>query len=177
MILIKNWSLLNRFAISGDHSLAILITMKPHTKKIYPPTIFYTLAISNIILWMVLPTENLFTFPINLIGLIPVIIGIVINLWTDIHFKRNDTTVKPDGIPSTLIISGPFALSGHPMYLGMGLILFGEAIVLGSLASFLIPIIFIIIIEKLFIPIEERTLITWFPDEYGEYQKRKRKWI
>jgi protein-S-isoprenylcysteine O-methyltransferase Ste14 len=63
------------------------------------------------------------------------------------------------------------------MYLGMSLILIGEAIILGSLASFLIPILFIIIIEKLFIPQEEKTLITWFPNEYNQYQKRKRKWV
>jgi protein-S-isoprenylcysteine O-methyltransferase Ste14 len=151
--------------------------MRQLIKKIYPPTIFYTLAISNIILWFVLPTENMFPFAINLLGMIPLVIGIVFNLWTDIQFKRNNTTVKPDEIPSTLIISGPFALSRHPMYLGMSLILFGEAILLGSLGSFLIPFLFIIIIEKFFIPFEERTLITWFPEEYSTYQKRKRKWI
>ena len=151
--------------------------MKENTKKIYPPAIFYTLAIANIIIWLILPKEYLFSFPINLIGLIAVTFGIIINLWTDIIFKQNNTTVKPDGIPSTLIVSGPFSLSRHPMYLGMSLTLFGEAIILGSLASFLIPILFIILIEKLFIPTEEKTLITWFPKEYSDYQKRKRKWI
>ena len=150
--------------------------MKQNT-KIYPPTIFYTLAILNIILWSILPKENLFSFPINLVGLIAVTFGIILNIWTDTMFKQNNTTVKPDGIPSTLIISGPFSLSRHPMYLGMSLILIGEAIILGSLASFLIPILFIILIEKLFIPQEEKTLITWFPNEYNQYKKRKRKWI
>ncbi len=151
--------------------------MKRNIKKIYPPTIFYTLAILNIVFWLILPKENILSFPINLVGLISVTFGIIINLWTDKQFKQNNTTVKPDGIPSTLIVSGPFSLSRHPMYLGMSLMLFGEAIILGSLASFLIPILFIVIIEKLFIPKEEKTLMTWFPKEYSTYQKRKRKWI
>ena len=145
--------------------------------KPYPPTIFYMLAFANIILWLTFPTENLFSFPINLIGLIPVIIGIVFNMWTDIQFKRNKTTVKPDGIPTTLIISGPFVLSRHPMYLGMSLILFGETILLGLFVSFIIPILFIIIMEKFFITKEEKTLVTWFPEQYAEYRIRKRKWI
>jgi protein-S-isoprenylcysteine O-methyltransferase Ste14 len=110
------------------------------SRKIFPPTIFYTLVCANILLWIMVPTSILFN------------------------------------IPSTLITTGPFSFSKHPMYVGMGFILFGESILLGSLVTFLIPIIFIVIIRKLLIPLEERTLKTWFSDEYEQYEQKMRWW-
>src|SRR6056297_3194705 len=103
----KNWSLLDTSSISSDHRFNQLMIMNQETRKLFPPTIFYTLAIASIILWILF--QNL----------------IVLNLWTDSFFKRYNTTVKPDEIPSMLITTGPFALTKHPMYVGMGLILVG----------------------------------------------------
>lgn len=150
--------------------------MNKESKKILPPTIFYTLAIASIILWILFPTPILFNVPSNLLGIIPLLFGIMLNLWTDSYFKRYNTTVIPDEIPSTLITTGPFSFSKHPMYVGMGSILVGESILLGSLVTFLIPIIFIICIRKLFIPLEDQTLKTWFSDEYKQYEQKIRRW-
>ncbi|MDD5173200.1 MAG: methyltransferase, partial [Patescibacteria group bacterium] len=69
------------------------------------------------------------------------------NIWTDNIFKKGKTTVKPHEKPSTLIVSGPFRLSRHPMYLGMAAILFGVSILLGSLTLFIFPIIFGILMQ------------------------------
>jgi protein-S-isoprenylcysteine O-methyltransferase Ste14 len=63
------------------------------------------------------------------------------------------------------------------MYLGMMSILLGVAIFLGSLISFAFPIIFIIIMEKLFIPLEEKNLEKKFGNQYIDYKKRVRRWI
>jgi len=172
----KNWSLLDTSSISSDHRFNQLMIMNQETRKLFPPTIFYTLAIASIILWILFQNLILFNLPFNLLGILFISCGIVLNLWTDSFFKRYNTTVKPDEIPSMLITTGPFALTKHPMYVGMGLILVGESILLGSLVTFLIPIIFIVCIRKLFIPFEERTLKTWFPDEYKQYEQKIRWW-
>ncbi len=153
------------------------MNMKQTSIKIFPPTIFYTLAIAIIFLWVLIPKPKLFTFPLCLIGLIPLILGISLNIWTDICFKKYQTTVKPDEIPSTLLVTGPFRVSRHPMYLGMELSLMGIAIFLGSLSTFLIPVIFIVIVEKMFIPFEEMTLLTRFPKGYIQYKKQVRRWM
>lgn len=150
--------------------------MNQKSRKILPPTIFYTLAIASIILWISFPTPLLFNSPYNLLGILFISFGFVLNLWADSYFKKYNTTVKPDEIPRTLITTGPFSFSKHPMYVGMGLILFGESILLGSLVTFLIPIIFLVCIRKLFVLFEERTLKTWFPDEYKEYEQKMRWW-
>jgi protein-S-isoprenylcysteine O-methyltransferase Ste14 len=148
--------------------------MNQESRKIFPPTIFYTLAIAIIILWVLFPNPILFNLPFNLLGILFISCGIFLNIWTDSSFKRYNTTVKPNETPSKLITTGPFYLCKHPKYIGMGLILVGESILLGSLVTFLIPIIFIFCIRKLFIPFEERTLQTWFPDEYEQYEKKMR---
>lgn len=121
--------------------------------------------------------NTLFIFPENLIGLLPVTCGIFLNIWTELYLRQYHTTVKTDKIPSTVIKTGPFRISRHPMYQGMELILLGEAILFGSIVLFIIPILFYILIEKIFISSEEQTLLTWFPKEYNDYKNQVRRWM
>lgn len=146
-------------------------------KKIMPPTYFIILLLLSIGLHFVFPIMKLISSPYNYLGILIIIFGIILNLWTDSLFKKEQTTVKPHEIPIFFISSGPFEISRHPMYLGMALILFGTTIFLGSLITFIFPIIFIMIIEKAFIPIEEKNLEKKFGNKYIDYKKRVRKWI
>ena len=146
-------------------------------KKIMPPTYFIVLLFSSIGLHFLFPVMKLISSPYNYLGILIIIFGIILNLWTDSLFKKRQTTVKPHEMPNFFISSGPFRISRHPMYLGMILILLGVAVFLGSLISFVFPIIFVMIIEKLFIPMEEKNLEKEFGDKYIAYKKRVRKWI
>jgi len=146
-------------------------------KKIMPPTYFIVLLFSSIGLHFLFPVMRLISLPYNYLGILIIIFGIILNLWTDSLFKKRQTTVKPHEMPNFFISSGPFRISRHPMYLGMILILLGVAVFLGSLISFVFPIIFVMIIEKLFIPMEEKNLEKEFGDKYIAYKKRVRKWI
>ena len=138
-----------------------------------------------LIILLLLLIESHFTFPIfkfifspyNYFGIILILFGIIINLWTDSLLKKKQTTVKPQEIPNFFFTSGPFRLSRHPIYLGMLSILFGTVIFLSSLSTFVFPIIFVIIIEKLFIPMEEKNLEKKFGIKYVDYKKRVRRWI
>ena len=142
-----------------------------------PPTYFMILLVASIGLHFVLPILKFAYSPYNYLGFILIIFGIAINLWTDSLFKKKSTTVKPHKTPSSFIISGPFKLSRHPMYLGMVFILLGTAVFLSTLITFVFPIIFIIIIEGLFIPIEEKNMQKKFGKKYLEYKKQVRRWI
>jgi len=145
--------------------------------KILPPTYFYLLIILSIILHFLLPIILIIKPPFSYLGIIPIIIGIYLNIWTDKLFKTKKTTVKPYEKPSQFIIEGPFKISRHPMYLGMLLILLGIAIVLGSIITFIFPIIFILLMEILFIPFEENNLKNIYKQDYKKYKKRVRRWI
>jgi protein-S-isoprenylcysteine O-methyltransferase Ste14 len=63
------------------------------------------------------------------------------------------------------------------MYLGMAAILLGIAIFLGTLVTFTFPALFIMIIETLLIPDEERKLEKIFGEQYKDYKNKVRRWI
>jgi len=142
-----------------------------------PTTYFIILLLLSIGFHFVFPLLKFIFSPYIYLGFGLIIFGVIINLWTDSLFKKKHTTVKPYEIPNTLVTSGPFKLSRHPMYLGMMSILLGVAIFLGSLITFAFPIIFIIIMEKLFIPLEEKNLEKRFGNQYIDYKKNVRRWI
>ncbi len=63
------------------------------------------------------------------------------------------------------------------MYLGMVAILLGAAAVLGSLSAFAAPVIFFLIMDRFFIPREEKMLEGTFREEFLNYKKKVRRWL
>lgn len=120
---------------------------------------------------------RLYQTPLRYLGGLLIIIGGGLNLWGDRIFKKENTTIKPGKKSLKFIDYGPFQISRHPMYLGMFLILLGVAIINGSLVSFIFPILFFIIIEKEFIPLEEKNMEKKFGKKYLGYKKKVRRWI
>ena len=150
---------------------------KNAARKIMPTTYFIVFLLLSLGCHFVFPIIRFIFSPYNYLGFGLIIFGIIINLWTDLLFKKKQTTVKPHEMPSFFVTTGPFKLSRHPMYLGMLSILLGLAIFLGSLITFVFPVIFIIIMEKRFIPLEEKNLEKKFGNKYTDYKKRARRWI
>lgn len=145
--------------------------------EIQPPTIFAALLVLSAALYYLSPTRQVAQPPWAFVGVLLIGLGVIFNLWADSLFKRSKTTVKPQKIPTALIVSGPFRISRHPMYLGMAAILLGEAVVFGSLASFAFLLIFAGLMEALFIRREEEMLEEAFGEEYLDYRRRVRRWI
>ena len=145
-------------------------------ESIMPPTYFWILALVSIVINIIFPFFQAIPEPYNLFGLVLIFAGLVINLHTDSLFKKHETTVKPHKKPTKLVIEGFFKYSRHPMYLGMILSLIGLSIFLGSLISFVFPLIFFAIIQWIYIPVEEENLEREFRD-YKHYKKKVRKWI
>lgn len=146
-------------------------------KKIMPPTYFMFLLLLSIVFNFIFPIHKLIMPPYSYLGILFIIFGIVMNIWSDSLFKKIKTTIKPHEMPTSFVASGPFKISRNPIYLGLTSILIGTALILGSLIAFFIPIVFIIIINMLFIPMEEKNLEKIFDKEYTDYKKRVRRWI
>lgn len=142
-----------------------------------PPAYFGILLLLSIGSHFVLPVKKVIQSPFTYLGVFLIVLGGVLNIWSDALFKRKKTTVKPYENPGVLETSGPFRISRHPMYLGMAMILLGLAMLLGSLIMFLFPIVFAILMELIFIPFEEKNLERIFGEKYLEYKKRTRRWI
>ena len=146
-------------------------------QKILPPAYFIIFSALSILLSLVFPVRRVVSPPFTYIGLLLIIPGIILNMWTDKLFKMKGTTVKPYKKPSEFIISGPFRISRHPMYLGMALILLGIAVLCGTIISFIFPVVFVFLMEKLFISFEEKNMEKIFRKKYHRYKIKVRKWI
>ncbi len=140
-----------------------------------PPTYLFLTLIASVAMHLAYSTDRVLYFPYIGFGLF--LFGVVLNLWTDRLFKDGGTTVKPFEDPNTLITSGPFSISRHPMYLGMASILLGVAFILGTVVSFVFPVLFVVAMELLFIPHEEEDLERLFGDRYREYRTRVQRWV
>lgn len=145
--------------------------------RMMPTAYFLIMLILSVGLHFIFPLMKIIHFPYNLTGIILLFLGIYLNIWTDILLKKNETTVKPHKKPSCLICKGPFLISRHPMYLGMLLILLGVNVIQGTLLPFIIPIIFVIYMESIFIPMEEKILEDEFKEKYLQYRENVRRWI
>ena len=75
----------------------------------------------------------------------------MLNLLSKQTIINNKTTIIPFRKPAYLVTEGLYRFTRNPMYLGMATILFGEAIVLSSISTFLFPLLFIPIINRKFI--------------------------
>lgn len=123
------------------------------------------------------PLASLIPFPWNMLGLIPFVIGVGINMLADNAFKRVNTTVKPYETSTTLITDGVFRVTRNPMYVGFVLILFGIAIFVGSLSPYLIVLLFPILMEKIFIIAEEQMLEQTFGKNWLDYKQKVKRWL
>jgi len=63
------------------------------------------------------------------------------------------------------------------MYLGFVSILFGLAVLLGSITVFLSPLAMIAILERKFIVYEEKNLEGLFGEDYIRYKNKARRWL
>jgi len=147
------------------------------TKPILPPTYLLIAMILMAILHFTFPGAIVIPQPWNLAGVIPIALGITINLIADKRFHEANTTVKPFEESSKLVADGVFRISRNPMYLGFVFILTGIAILLGSLSPFVILILFWIAMEKVFIETEEKMLAVRFGSQWTEYKTSVGRWL
>ena len=130
-----------------------------------------------VVLHFVFPESKVIYFRWNLLGVVPLVIGIILNLVADGVFKKLGTTVKPFEESTALITTGVFRISRHPMYVGMVLILIGIAVLMGSLTPYAIIPVFAVLMEIVFIRVEERMLEEKFSEAWLVYKEKVRRWI
>jgi len=170
-------SVITMYYLNINYRMLLLKGADKMKSEFLPPTYFWLSVLLSLGLHFIIPIKKIIGFPYRFFGIIFILFGIVLNLWSDSMFKKKKTTVKPYKNPTELATMGPFRISRHPMYLGIVAILLGEAIILGSLITFLFPMLFIIISEWLFIPFEEANLENVFGRKYRDYKKKVRRWI
>lgn len=146
-------------------------------KKILPPVYFLAALVTMIALHLLLPIVQIVPAPYRYLGALPIVAGLLVNLWADGCFKRFQTTIKPFQESSHLVETGPYRYSRNPMYVGLVLMLLGAFLLLGSLAPIVVIPAFVWLIAARFIAVEEQMLDARFGDAYRQYQARVRRWL
>jgi protein-S-isoprenylcysteine O-methyltransferase Ste14 len=98
-------------------------------------------------------------------------------VWGWSLFRSRSTPIRPRDQPIKLVTAGAFQFSRNPMYLGIGAMLFGLALAIGSLPMLVAPIGFLVLMDRVFIPYEEQRLRKTFGSVYEEYQNDVRRWL
>ena len=118
------------------------------------------------------PARNLLLVFLATAGGFMVILGLS-------SFRRARTTVNPmkPASASSLVVSGVYAFTRNPMYLGFLLLLAGWAIFLSNAISFVFLPLFVFYMNRFQIGPEERALALKFGQEFVFYKSRVRRWL
>lgn len=138
---------------------------------------FLLLLSLSVLFHFVFPIRIILQAPFTFSGILVVGSGLILAFRSRALFLEKRTTLSPYESPGFLITTGPFRISRNPVYLAMAAILFGSAMVMGTLVTFVFPVLFIAIAGTLFIPDEEQDLEKKFGEEYRKYRRRVRRWI
>ncbi len=146
-------------------------------KKVLPPTYLLVSIVLMVLLRLLIPVRLIVRLPWTLLGLLPAIAGVVLNLRADQALKKHQTTVKPFEKSTALVVERSYAVSRHPMYLGFTLILLGIALLLGAVTCFAVVPAFALLMEFTFVRAEERMMEEAFGADWLAYKAKVRRWI
>lgn len=90
--------------------------------------------------------------------------------------KARATTHQFDAT-TRLIEDDVFRYSRNPMYLGMTVMLLGVALALRNFAALIAPIYFFTVIDRIFVPFEEKKLEREVGQPYLLYKRKVRRWL
>jgi len=146
-------------------------------RKPLDPSLFNLMALLSIAAHFVYPLQDLVHAPIRYIGIGIIFLGLAINFRAVGQLRKMHTSVEFDKTPSRLVTDKLFRFSRNPIYLGGVMVLLGIAIFLGSLIAFLFPVILFLILDRIYIPLEERRLEARFGVDYLAYKQIVRRWL
>jgi protein-S-isoprenylcysteine O-methyltransferase Ste14 len=146
--------------------------------RILPPHIFLAAIVlivaANLLFDSPRPIPGPFEF---ILGGLLFVVGLAITLPSARLFHRVKTNIIPYNDPNELVTSGWFRHTRNPMYLGMVVVLAGISIGFGEFLGYAVPLIFLILMDRTFIPMEERAMQRVFGARYDEYRSKVRRWV
>ncbi|HEY2880007.1 isoprenylcysteine carboxylmethyltransferase family protein [Nocardioides sp.] len=111
------------------------------------------------------------------LGWLLVAVFVVWNGWALVMIARHRTALLPGGASTTVIETGPFALSRNPLYVGLLVASAGVALLAGSLwALIALPLEWALLTWGAVLP-EEHYLEAKFGSGYTDYAGRVRRWL
>jgi len=112
------------------------------------------------------------------LALLPILFGIVFHLFSAWHFAVTGLgTPAPIDPPRTLVVRGPYRLTRNPLYVGVVSVLFGEALMVRSLALTEYAAAVFMAFYAFVLVYEEPVLRDKFGTAYIEYCAKVPRWV
>lgn len=104
--------------------------------------------------------------------------GAALVIWCVMGFVTlGRGTPAPFDPPTRLVVAGPYRWVRNPMYLGLFLLMLGEAAALHSVALAVSTLLVAAVAHAFVAGYEERALERHFGDDYAAYAARVRRWL
>lgn len=118
--------------------------------------------------------KNLFSY----LGVGGIALGAAVSLWCAWDFAvKGRGTPAPIDPPKELLVSGLYRYVRNPMYIGILLILLGEAFLFCSLALLFYSVIMLVVFHLFVVLYEEPTLAKKFGESYRRYCLEVPRWL
>jgi len=143
--------------------------------KLTPPLLYQSCIVAMLVFHLLLPIRQVVVAPYRYGGIILFLGGAGFAIWAKRIFKQSGIPIRPSEAPVQVYTEGPFRLSRNPMGIFIGLL--GIAVILGSLVTFVFPVVFAAVMNFVYIPFEERMLESALPTDYRRYKERVRRWL
>jgi protein-S-isoprenylcysteine O-methyltransferase Ste14 len=115
---------------------------------------------------------------LGVIGLAPIVVGVAIYLWCAWDFAAfGKATPFPLDAPKQLVARGLYRFIRNPMYVGVLLVIFGQALWFGSLATLWYGLGISLMFHLFVILYEEPALRRQFGEPYTRYLNTVPRWI
>ena len=92
-------------------------------------------------------------------------------------FARRRTTIVPHGHASALVTTGPFRWTRNPMYVGLTTLSVGVCAVTSCAWSLVLLPAPLLLLARVIIPMEERSMHAVFGTQYDAYAGRVPRWL
>ncbi|HEX8242749.1 MAG TPA: isoprenylcysteine carboxylmethyltransferase family protein [Longimicrobium sp.] len=152
----------------------------PHAGVHFPPPLIYAAGVAagwGLDRWHPLPITA-GASPVRLAAAAAGgLLWLAIFLSAAIAFRRARTTLIPNRPAAAIVSTGPYRFTRNPMYVSMAALYLGVALLANTWWALLFLPIVIIVVDRAVIAREERYLASAFPDEYGAYARRVRRWL
>jgi protein-S-isoprenylcysteine O-methyltransferase Ste14 len=149
----------------------------------FPPPFIYLLGF--LIAWLLetrvtrihLIGGDASTASLQIAGVILASAGLLLVFWGLLTFARVRTGILPMRPATRIVDHGPYSFTRNPMYTGLAITFLGAALFLNyGWMLVMLPLV-MIAIYNFVIKREERYLTSAFPEEYGLYRRKVRRWL
>ena len=152
------------------------MTQRP---PILPPALGLLMMLVIFTLHFIKPIAVLLHYPMNYIGLVPIIVGVALHIMAERELRVKGVLnfngeVNPTVV--TLVTSGVYQFTRNPSHLGDLFIASGLALWVGSLSPWIVVVLSPYVLNSLFIKREEEDLRKRFGHRYEQYCESVPRW-